>query len=76
MAQPKKLSSNSEAHLAALQMFPKGFEFYDGPRFSLRGLRNDDYRWEVTFKESGEKRKCSSMVEAVQFIEKSCLEPK
>ena len=76
MSKPRRIPKDSEAHLQQLGVHHKSFEFYDGPAFEVRGLKDSDYRWKVTDKRSTQVKFCCSLAEAVQFIEKACLEQK
>jgi hypothetical protein len=74
MAKQKKLSNDSEAHLGALGVHYKSSELFDGPNLSVTGLRNQDYRWKVKFKDSGREVFCMSLGEAVKAI-RATIEP-
>lgn len=67
-AKPKKPYKDSESQLLLLGIRNKGFERYEGTEALIEGLKSEDFRWKVTFKNTGQEVKCSTLVECVNLI--------
>lgn len=74
MPKPQKLSNDAESQLGGLGAHHKGFELYDGLDFSVQGLKDQDYRWKLTFKETGRVVMCMSLGEAVKAV-RAAIDP-
>ncbi len=45
-----------------------GFERFENEKYLIEGLKNHDYRWKLTFRDTGEMIECSSLIEAESKI--------